>query len=181
MLVVTVLTVVLGVLGALLVARTSIAFPRAWTVLLALPLAVPGFVSSYAVFAAELVYAPSLTWVTSFFGASLVLALSLYPYVFLPCVVALRTVDPAQEEMVANLRPRWTSRFWHVTLPALRPALAAGVLIVALHVLLAVRDGSAWAFNPEEDYVLMPGQVIIAMASTRGREDIEACIADHVG
>mgnify|MGYP006053331705 FL=1 len=134
-LVVTVLTVVLGVLAALLVARTSIAFPRAWTVLLALPLAVPGFVSSYAVFAAELVYAPSLTWVTSFFGASLVLALSLYPYVFLPCVVALRTVDPAQEEMVANLRPRWTSRFWHVTLPALRPALAAGVLIVALHVL----------------------------------------------
>ena len=49
------------------------------------------------------------------------------------------------------------------------------------YVLLAVRDGSAWAFNPEEDYVLMPGQVIIAMASTRGREDIEACISDHVG
>ncbi|MBP6381862.1 MAG: NAD-binding protein [Pseudomonadales bacterium] len=48
-------------------------------------------------------------------------------------------------------------------------------------VLLAVRDGGSWAFNPEEDYLLSPGQVIIAMASTRGRADIEACIADHLG
>jgi len=29
--------------------------------------------------------------------------------------------------------------------------------------------------------VLSPGQVLIAMASMRGREDIEACIADRLG
>ncbi len=84
---------------------------------------------------AELVFAPRLGWVTSFSGASVVLALTLYPYVFLPCVVALRSVDPALEEVVAILRPRPISRLRHVMLPALRPALAAGVLIVALHVL----------------------------------------------
>ena len=48
-------------------------------------------------------------------------------------------------------------------------------------VLLAVREGNSWAFNPDEDYVLSPGQVLIAMASMRGREDIEACIADRLG
>lgn len=47
-------------------------------------------------------------------------------------------------------------------------------------VLLAVRDGGAWVFNPEEDYVIAPGHVIIAMASTQGRADIEACIAEHI-
>jgi len=60
-------------------------------------------------------------------------------------------------------------------------ALGAVCRRASEYVLLAVRDGGAWAFNPEEDYVLTPGQVIIAMASTRGREDIEACIADHLG
>ncbi|CCM62641.1 MAG: iron ABC transporter permease [Candidatus Microthrix sp.] len=132
---VSVLTVGLGVLGAVMVVRTTVAFPRTWTVLLTLPLAVPGFVSAYAAFSAELVFAPQRTWVTSLPGASLVLALSLYPYVFLPCVVALRNIDPALEEMSANLSASRLSRIRHVTLPSLRPALAAGLLIVALHVL----------------------------------------------
>jgi iron(III) transport system permease protein len=132
---VSVLTVVLGVGCALLVARTTIVLPRVLTVLFAMPLAVPGFVSSYAAYSAELVYAPRLGVVTSLPGAAIVLALTLYPYVFLPCIVALRTIDPALEEVVATLRPRPTSRLWHVTMPALRPAIAAGVLIVALHVL----------------------------------------------
>lgn len=135
MLAVSAVTVVLGVFGAFLVTRTDIAMPRTMTVLFALPLAVPGFVSAYAAFSAELVFAPRLGWVTSFPGASVVLALTLYPYVFLPCVVALRHVDPALEEIVASLQPGRISRFRHVTLPALRPALAAGLLIVALHVL----------------------------------------------
>jgi iron(III) transport system permease protein len=100
-----------------------------------MPLAIPGFVSSYAAFSAELVFAPKLGVVTSFIGAAVVLSLTLYPYVFLPCVVALRTVDPALEEMVASLRPHRRSRLRHVIVPALRPGVAAGVLIVALHVL----------------------------------------------
>ncbi|MEO6885343.1 MAG: iron ABC transporter permease [Jatrophihabitantaceae bacterium] len=132
---ISVLTVVLGVGCALLVARTTLPFPRLFTVLFALPLAVPGFVSAYADYSTELTYAPKLGVVTSFGGASLIMALTLYPYVFLPCVVALRTVDPALEEVVASLRPRRVSVLWRVILPALRPAIAAGVLIVALHVL----------------------------------------------
>lgn len=130
-----VLTALLGVGCALLVTRTSVPTPRLLTVLFAMPLAIPGFVSAYATYSAALVYAPSWNGVTSLPGAAVVLALSLYPYVFLPCVIALRSVDPALEEVVSTLRRGPLSGLRIVSLPALRPALAAGLLIVALHVL----------------------------------------------
>lgn len=41
-------------------------------------------------------------------------------------------------------------------------------------VLLAVRVGSEWHFNPSPDFHLEPGHVIIAMATPRGREELEA-------
>ncbi|MDQ2873894.1 MAG: ABC transporter permease subunit [Actinomycetota bacterium] len=111
------------------------ALPRLFTVLFALPLAVPGFVSAYADYSTELTYAPRLGFTTSFAGASLISALTLYPYVFLPSVIALHNVDPGLEDVVASLRPRHSAALWRVVLPALRPAIAAGVLRVALHVL----------------------------------------------
>lgn len=129
------LTIVLGVGCALLVVRTALPHPRLFTVLFVLPLAVPGFVAAYAAHAAELTFAPNLGLVTSFGGAAIVMALSLYPYVFLPCVVALRSVDPALEEVVSSLRPGRATRLWRVIVPALRPAMGVGVLIVAIHVL----------------------------------------------
>lgn len=133
--VISAFTVLLGVGAALLVVRTTVPAPRLFTLLFALPMAVPGFVSAYADYSTELVYAPQLGWATSFWGASAVLALTLYPYVFLPAVVALRGVDRAHEELAASLRPRRGAVLWRVVLPALRPAIGGGVLIVALHVL----------------------------------------------
>lgn len=132
---VCVLTAVLGTCCALLVTRTTAPAPRLLTVLFTLPLAVPGFVSAYAIYSAELVFAPRFGLVTSLPGAAFVLSLSLYPYVFLPCVIALRGIDPALEEMVASLRSNRFAAFTAVNLPAMRPALGAGLLIVALHVL----------------------------------------------
>lgn len=129
------LAAVLGASAAVLVTRTTIPVPRLLAVLFTLPLAVPGFVSAYATYSTELVYAPTLGVVTSLPGAVVVLALSLYPYVFLPCVVALRSVDPALEDVVSSLRRSRFAPFAVVVIPALRPALAAGLLIVALHVL----------------------------------------------
>jgi iron(III) transport system permease protein len=133
--VISALAVLFGVGAALLVVRTTLPTPRLFTMLFSLPLAVPGFVSAYADYSTELVYAPRLGLATSFWGASLVMALTLYPYVFLPAMVALRGVDPAHEEIVANLRPNRVTILWRVVLPALRPAIGGGILIVALHVL----------------------------------------------
>jgi len=51
----------------------------------------------------------------------------------------------------------------------------------AEYVLLAVRAGSDWTFNPEPDFELVPGKVLIAMASPGGRAEIEARVAELLG
>lgn len=129
------LTVLLGVGCAMLVVRTNIPAPRVATVLFAAPLAVPGFIAAYAAYSTQLVYFPRSEIVTSFWGASIVMSLALSPYVFLPCVVALRSVDPALEELAINLHPSPLARWRHAILPSLRAPIAAGVLIVVMHVL----------------------------------------------
>ncbi|MGP5227628.1 ABC transporter permease [Arthrobacter rhombi] len=132
---VSVLSIVLGVAAATLVVRTDIPGRKLLTVLFAMPLAVPGFVSAYAAYSANLMFFPQADLVTNFAGATAVLSLSLYPYVFLPAVIALRNTDPAQEEVARSLGTRSHAVFGRIVVPQLRPALAGGVLIVALHVL----------------------------------------------
>lgn len=84
---------------------------------------------------ANLLFAPRADIVTSFPGATAVITLVLYPYVFLACVVALRNIDSAQVEVARSLRSRPWAVFWRVPLPQLRTAIASSGLIVALHVI----------------------------------------------
>lgn len=44
------------------------------------------------------------------------------------------------------------------------------------YVLLAVRKGSDWVFNPDEDCVIEAGNTLIAMASPHGRQELEAAL-----
>ncbi len=128
-------SLVLGVGLAVLVVRTTLPMPRLWIVLFTMPLAVPGFVSAYTWVAASFRYVPQSTAIFGLGGSTLVLSLGLFPYVFLPTVAALRGVDAAQEEVARALgRSRWRV-WWTVTLPQLRVAISAGMLIVLLHVL----------------------------------------------
>jgi voltage-gated potassium channel len=48
------------------------------------------------------------------------------------------------------------------------------------YVLLAVRAGRDWVFNPGADYLLAPGQILIAMASSTGREEMEEHIREFL-
>lgn len=41
------------------------------------------------------------------------------------------------------------------------------------YVLLAVRDGDRWQFNPQKDYPLNPGNTLIVMATPAGRQSLE--------
>lgn len=129
------LCLVLGVGAAALVVRTDMPLRRTFAVLFALPLAVPGFVSAYAAYSLALSVAPRSGLLTSFGGATVVLSLTLYPYVFLPCVVALSNIDRGQEEVASSLRSRPATRFLRIVVPQLRQPLAGGLLIVSLHVL----------------------------------------------
>lgn len=126
--VVTTACLVLGVLLAWLVVRSDLPGRRVWTVVVALPLAVPTYVAGFS----WLSVFPRLTGGA---GAALVLVACCLPYVVLPVSAALRRVDPATEEVARALGLTAWQAFRRATLPQLRPALAAGGLLVALYVL----------------------------------------------
>lgn len=126
--VVTAACAVLGVSSAFLVVRTDLPGRRLFAVLAALPLAVPTYIAAFA-------WRSSIDGFEGFWAAALVLTLCSYPYVFLPTAAALINADPAQEEVSRSLgRSAWRT-FTGVTLRQVRPAYAAGSLLVALYVL----------------------------------------------
>jgi iron(III) transport system permease protein len=126
--VVTAACLVVGITLAWLVVRTRLPGRRLWGVLCSLPLAIPSYVAAYAWVAA----APRLQ---GFTGAALVLVACSYPYVYLPVAAALERMDPALEEVARSLGRSPLRTFLTVTLRQLRPAAAAGGLLVALYVL----------------------------------------------
>lgn len=125
---VTVASLGLGVSMAWLVIRSDLPCRGLWRVIAALPLAIPTYVAAFAWIAAV----PDLD---GFAGAALVLTLCSYPYVFLPVAAALQRTDPALEEVARALGRSATATFFTVTLRQVRPAAAAGSLLVALYVL----------------------------------------------
>ncbi|MEJ3748569.1 iron ABC transporter permease [Actinomycetes bacterium KLBMP 9797] len=126
--VVTAACTALGVGTAFLVTRTDLPLRRFFGVLAALPLAVPTYVAAFA-------WVSTADSFAGFWPAALVLTLCSYPYVFLPVAAALAGADPAQEEVSRSLgRGAWRT-FAAVTLRQVRPAVAAGALLVALYVL----------------------------------------------
>lgn len=138
---------VLGVSTAWLVARREFAGRTAAVWLMVLPLAVPTYVFAHIY---STLFAPG-TWLAgawhavfpsapppSFYGlggTTFVLTLAGFSYVFLLARAALANASRSLDEAarIAGLDGR--ERFFRVGLPLLRPALAAGVAIVVLHVL----------------------------------------------
>jgi iron(III) transport system permease protein len=126
--IVTAACAVLGVASAFLVTRTDLPARRAFGVVSALPLAVPTYIAGFA-------WVSTVDGFTGFWDAALVLTLCSYPYVFLAAVAALTGADPAQEEVARSLGDGPWRCFTRVTLRQIRPAVAAGALLVALYVL----------------------------------------------
>lgn len=125
---VTLGSLILGIGLAWLVTRTRLPGRGFWTVVMALPLAVPTYVAAFA----WLSFFPGFG---GFGGSFLVLTLCCYPYVFLPVAATLELSDPAQEEVARSLGRGPCQVFVTVTLRQIRPAAAAGGLLVALYVL----------------------------------------------
>jgi iron(III) transport system permease protein len=132
----------IGIGAAWVTVRAELRWRRTITVLLALPLVVPSYVLAltYLSFFGERGLFADLTGlglpsISGFFGAWLVLTLSTYPYVFLIVRAAMKRVDPALEEAARGLGASGWRTFRTITVPQLRPAIAAGALLVALYTL----------------------------------------------
>lgn len=149
----------IGVPLAWLTVRTDLPGRRWWAVLLSLPLVIPSYVGAFALLAAfgprgllqQLLEGPfgvtRLPDISGFPGAFISLTLFTYPYVFLLVAAGLKGLDPSLEEAARSLgQSRWRT-FRTVTLPLLRPTIAAGSLLVALYTLHDFGAVSLMRFN----------------------------------
>lgn len=144
--IVTGVSVLISVPAAWLTTRTDLPWRRFWSVALALPLAIPSYVGAYAIVAAlgprgllqgwleTLFGIERLPEIYGLFGASLTLTLLSFPYVLLTLTATMSNMDTALEEASRSMGYGAVRTFLRVTLPLLRPAIAAGALLVALYV-----------------------------------------------
>jgi len=135
-------TAALALPAAFLVVRTDLRFRRLLSVLLVLPLAVPGYLLAFALLsvggrygAAARLTGFELPRLRGFTGALIALTLYNFPYLFLAFRAALRRLDPTLHEAARALGHGPWRAFVNAELPQLRPAFLAGGLIVVLHVL----------------------------------------------
>ncbi len=139
--------ILIAVPVAWLTTRSDVPLRRVWAVVGALPLVLPSFVFGFVVSVAlsprgmlqQLLGGPfgvrEIPSLFGFPGAALTLVLLSYPYVLLPVQSSLRRMDPALEDASRNLGNSALATFRKITLPMLRPAIAAGTLLVALYTL----------------------------------------------
>lgn len=136
----------IGVPFAWLTARTDLPLRRFWLVGGLLPMVIPSYVGAMMFIAAfgprgllQNLLAPlgveQLPSIYGFFGAWVAITLFSFPYVVLPVRAALMNVDPALEEAARGLGLNRWRVFLRITLPQLRPAIAAGLLLTSLYTL----------------------------------------------
>ena len=143
--IVTAVSAVLALALGWLIERTDLPFRRVWSVATILPLVVPSYIMAFlfiSVFAprgmvqrvlAEPFGVERIPSLYGLSGAAIVLILVSYPYTLLTVRAALRGSGRALEDASRTLGKGPWETFFRVTLPQMRPALAAGSLLVALY------------------------------------------------
>ena len=145
----TVFAVTLGTLLAYLVVRTDVPFKSLMFAASLVPLIIPGILHTIAwIFLASPQIGVLNRWILvplfdrpfdifSLGGMILVEGLHLSPLVFLLMVAAMRSMDPALEESAIMSGASLRTVFRRVTLPLVRPALYASILIMAVRAIEA--------------------------------------------
>ncbi|MFY0597554.1 MAG: iron ABC transporter permease [Cognatishimia sp.] len=138
-----------GTGAAWLIARYDFPLSRWLEWLLLLPLAIPAYVGAYALVDFLEYAGPVQTGLREIFGwetsrdywfpeirsmgaAIVVLAASLFPYVYILARAAFREQPGAVDEVSRSLGAGALGRFWRVGMPLARPAIAAGAAIVMM-------------------------------------------------
>ncbi len=146
-----IVTALLGILAAWLVERTNLPGRNLWRWLLALPLAIPGYVGAvcymfllrrggfvdqlamqYLGFERQQFPLPPLF---NLWGVTAVISLYTFPYVFLTVGAALRVLDATLDDAAQVAGRNRIRIFFSLTLPLVMPAVAGGMLLVGLYVL----------------------------------------------
>lgn len=139
----------IGASLAWLTERTDLPMRRVFRWLFAMPLAIPAYIGGIVHLALlrprggliprlleSLFEQPFATpSPLGFWGATFILTLFTFPYVYLLSGAAFRSLHASLEEAARTLGYRPWQALLFVTLPALRPGLAAGALLVALDIL----------------------------------------------
>lgn len=138
---VTAASVAIGLGTSWVTTRTDLPGGRVFSILVTLPLVMPSYVVALTLLGAggsrgvltQLFGLESFPTITGFWGSWLALTVFAVPFVHLGAVPALRKVDSSLEEAARGLgSSRWAA-FTNVTVPLLRPTIAASSLLVALY------------------------------------------------
>ncbi|MEO8356931.1 MAG: iron ABC transporter permease [Chloroflexota bacterium] len=138
-----------GVSMAWFTERTDLPGRKVLRWMLAMPLAIPAYIGGIVHLAllrprggylpqflenifGQTMFTPSPF---GFWGAAFILTLFTYPYVYLLSAAAFRSLHASLEEAARTFGRTPLQTLFQVTLPALRPGLAAGALLVALDIL----------------------------------------------
>jgi iron(III) transport system permease protein len=147
---VTALTLVFGISSAWVVSVYEFPGRRQLEWMMMLPIAMPGYVAALAYVDGLEKLTPLYVWVRTHHGleafravqscapwvfAILVLAATLYPYVFLSCRTVFARQALGMVEAARMLGASPARIFWRIALPLARPAAAAGGGLVALEAL----------------------------------------------
>jgi len=137
---------------AWLTTRTDLPLRRLWSVITTLPLVIPSYVAGFIIIAAlsprgmlkqllaRAFGLERLPEIYGFSGALLTITVVSYSYLLLALQASLRGIDPSLEETSRSLGHSSWATFLRITLPQLRPAIAAGALLVSLY---TIRDFGA--------------------------------------
>ncbi len=147
---VTLFSVIVAVPSAWVTMRTDMPFRRVIAVALALPLVVPSFVMATTLIEAfgpkgilqEILEPLLLRWgvdrlpsIYGLPGATLVLVLMTYPYVYLTVRAAIAGLNPELVEAGRSLGSTMLGAYRRITVPLLLPAIGSGAVLAALYTL----------------------------------------------
>lgn len=135
-------TTFLAVPTAWLIARYNFTGRTAAMILLPLPLAMPSYVAAYAWMSLTVAGGPIHVMTGGLFpsisgvsGAAFVFSICFYPYVFLLAHQAFASEGSHSFEAARILGASPFNAFWRVALPIARPAIMAGLALVAMETL----------------------------------------------
>jgi iron(III) transport system permease protein len=143
----TVLAVSLGTLLAYLIVRTDVPLKGLMFATSLVPLIIPGILHTIAwifllsprigVFnkLLEPIFGPGTFNVFSMWGMTLIEGLHLSPLVFLLMFAAFKSMDPSLEESALMSGARLGTVFRRITMPLVKPALFAGILVMTVRAL----------------------------------------------